>query len=377
MPLNRVLNSLESSVFDYNYKVAKGRIVVDKDSGVRAIHNVHGEIISKKRGAEVRALDMPPLPIATQSQIERIYKYQEDISGVHDPSLGRVPPGARSGTMLNEMKQSDSSSQQDFVDNLEDFLTIVANKLLKKISENYTTVKVIQDLGEKGEDAKYFAVVGEKFKSKKGEDKNKFKIGPDFVDLVTIGKENQIRVTIGSWLGYTKEMMQEQTLKLLQLNAIDQATFLRLWEFGDVDKIVQETRKKQMLQSIMNKPQGDVKTVDPYVENDMMTLERKPVMPDPHDDHWVHITIHQDALGQGSDDLVGKHILAHQIYLKSDQGIDMTPPAPAQPPMGGQMGGGQPPQGINPQDVQRQQMVQSQGQPPPQVGGGMPPTMGQ
>jgi hypothetical protein len=385
MPLNRVLNSLESSVFDYNYKVAKGRIVVDKDSGIRAIHNVHGEIISKKRGAEVRALDMPPLPIATQSQIERIYKYQEDISGVHDPSLGRLPPGARSGTMLAEMKQSDSSSQQDFVDNLEDFLTVVAQKLLKKIAENYTTVKVIQDLGNKGEDAKYFAVVGEKYKSKKTEDKNKFKIGPDFVDLVQIGKDNQIRVTIGSWLGYTKEMMQEKTLKLLQLNAIDQSTFLKLWEFGDVDKIVQETRKKDMLKSIMNKPQGDVKTVDPYVENDMMVLERKPVMPDPHDDHWVHITVHQDALGQGADDLVGRHIEAHQTYLKSEQGIDMTPDQPAQPDMGmgGQppMGGAPPTPGINPADQGRQNIVQGQQPPmatqpqPGDMGGGTP--MGQ
>jgi hypothetical protein len=287
--------------------------------------------------------------------------------------------------MLAEMKQSDSSSQQDFVDNLEDFLTVVAQKLLKKIAENYTTVKVIQDLGNKGEDAKYFAVVGEKYKSKKTEDKNKFKIGPDFVDLVQIGKDNQIRVTIGSWLGYTKEMMQEKTLKLLQLNAIDQSTFLKLWEFGDVDKIVQETRKKDMLKSIMNKPQGDVKTVDPYVENDMMVLERKPVMPDPHDDHWVHITIHQDALGQGADDLVGRHIEAHQTYLKSEQGIDMTPDQPAQPDMGmgGQppMGGAPPTPGINPADQGRQNIVQGQQPPmatqpqPGDMGGGTP--MGQ
>ena len=321
-------------------------------------------------------MDMPPLPIATQSQIERIYKYQEDISGVHDPSLGRLPPGARSGTMLAEMKQSDSSSQQDFVDNLEDFLIIVAQKMLKKISEHYTTVKVIQDLGNKGEDAKYFAVVGKGFKSKKGEEKNKFKVGPDYIDLATIGGDNQIRVTIGSWLGYTKEMMQEKTLKLMQLGVIDQLTFLKLWEFGDVDKIVQETRKKEMMKSIMNRPPTDVQAVDPYVENDMMVLEGKPIMPDPHDDHWVHIMIHQEALGQGADNLVGKHIEVHQMYLNSEQGIA---PEIAQPDMGGVP----PMEGIAPEDQARMQAVQRQQpsiatQPQPgDMGGGMPPIMGQ
>lgn len=375
MPLNRVLNSLESSVFDYNYKVAKGRIVVDKDSGIRAIHNVHGEIISKKRGSDVRALDMPPLPIAVASQIERIYRYQEDISGVHDPSLGRVPPGSRSGVMLAEMKQSDSTNQDHLVDNLEDFLTLVAKKLLNKIAENYDTPKVIHDLGYKEEDAKAFAIVGKNFKSKKeGNMKNKFKIGPDYVDLVQMGEDNNIRVTIGSWLGYTKEMMQEKTIKLLQLGAINQATFLRLWEFGNVDQIVQQTRKEAMLKAHLQQKPGEMKQVDPYVENDMMVLEGKPVMPDAHDDHAIHIAVHEEALGQGADDLVNKHIEVHQMYLETQGGINsamsMQDSSQSQPsaPQGIQ--------GIAPQDQQGAQQVQQQDLQPLQ-GGASPGGMAQ
>src|SRR3990167_6604090 len=356
MPLNRVLNSLESSVFDYNYKVAKGRIVVDKDSGVRAIHNVHGEIISKKRGSEVRALDMPALPIATTNQVERIYRYMEDISGVHDSSLGRMPPNRQSGVTLSEMKQSDSTNQDHLVDNLEDFLTLVAKKILRKISENYSTVKVIQDLGYKEEDAKYFAVVGKDFKSKKGEPTNKFKIGPDYVDLAVIGTDNNIRVTIGSWLGYTKEMMQEKTIKLLQLGAIDQSTFLRLWEFGNVDSIVQETRREQMLKSRLQQKPGEMKSVDPQVENKMIVQEAKAVMPDTHDDHYIHIAYHQEALGLGGDELLQKHIEAHQMYLAQEEGA----PVPAE----------QPDMGM--EDQLRNQQVQEQQIPP----NGQPPVVG-
>ena len=341
MPINRVINSLESSVYDYNYKVSKGRIVIDKDSGVRHISNVHGEIISKNKGAEVRALDMPSLPVATQNQIERMYKYQEDIGGVHDSSLGRVPPGSRSGVMLAEMKQSDSTNQQDLVDGLEDFLEEVGRKMLKKIGKHYTTMKVIKDLGFKGEEEKYFAVVSDKADLKGKLDKkhqHQVKVGPDWIDLVKIGEDNNVRVTIGSWLGYTKEMMQEKTLKLLQLGAIDQKTFLRLWEFGDIDSIIQETRTEQLLKSKLQKPvnPNDPGSEDQYglalTENEMMTLEGKEMPVDMHDDHLVHIALHQEALGKGNDEIVGKHIEIHQSYSESRAGNSSEKPNLGVPP---------------------------------------------
>lgn len=342
MPINRVINSLESSVFDYNYRVAKGRIVVDKDSGVRAIHNVHGEIISKNKGAEVRALDMPSLPVATQNQIERMYKYQEDIGGVHDPSLGRVPPGSRSGVMLAEMKQSDSTNQQDLVDGLEDFLEEVGRKMLKKMAKHYTNMQIIKDLGYKGEESKYFAVVGEKSKIKEKKIKgheHQVKVGPDWVDLVKLGEDNNVRVTIGSWLGYTKEMMQEKTLKLLQLGAIDQKTFLRLWEFGDINQIVEQTRVEELLKSKLANPQDpNSGQEDQYglamTENEMMTLEGKEMPVDMHDDHMVHIALHQEALGKGNDEIVGKHIEMHQSYM--GEGANNTPEKPNIANLGGQ-----------------------------------------
>lgn len=370
MPLNRVLNSLESSVFDYNYKVAKGRIVVDRDSGVRAIHNVHGEIISKNRGAEVRALDMPPLPVAVASQIDRINRYIEDVGGAHDASLGRVPAGVKSGVGVAELKQADATSQDDLVDNLEDFLTLVGQKMLGKIAENYTEKKVVQDLGYREQQAKYFAVVSAKSYKKPKETvpghENQVKVGPDWLDIAVIGKDNNVRVTIGSWLGYTKEMMQEKTLKLLQLGAIDQKTFLKLWEFGDVDQIVQQTRVETMFKSQLGQ-QGGVKKVDPYVENDMMVMEGKPVMPDSHDDHWVHVAVHQEALGKGRDDLIGNHIQAHMVFMGQTPSMDDGSGQQDQGQQPGQDQGGQPQQGINPQDMQRQQQVQSQQLPPPQT----------
>jgi hypothetical protein len=206
MAVNRVINSLESSAFEYNYRVAKGRIVVDKDSGVKQIHNVHGEIISKNRGSEVKALDMSPLPVAVPQQIERMWRYLEDISGLHEASLGRIPTGVKSGVGVAELKQADATSQDDLVDNLEDFLEEVARKLLKVIAKNMDTYQIIKDLGAREGQEKYFVAIGGKFNKKKGKaqipgHEGQIKMGADWFDIAEIKEDNHVRVNVGSWLG--------------------------------------------------------------------------------------------------------------------------------------------------------------------------------
>lgn len=332
MPVNRVINSLESSAFEYNYRVAKGRIVVDRDSGVRAIHNVHGEIISKNRGAEVKALDMAPLPVAVPQQIERMWRYAEDISGVHEASLGRVPTGVKTGVGIAELKQADATSQDDLVDNLEDFLSEVAFKMLKKIADNYSSYKVIKDLGVRNGDEKYFVAIGKGFgkgKKKAGDEMGRpgqVKIGADWFDVAEIADDNNIRVQVGSWLGYTKEALQQKVLQYYQLQLIDQKTALKLLEFGSIDEIIQQTRiegllKKPPVIGPNGQPQPDQMDLA-MTENEMM-LEGQDMPVSENDDHVVHIAIHQEALGRGADQLVGMHIAKHQVYLgQGHTGVD-------------------------------------------------------
>lgn len=356
MPLNRVVDSLESSNYDYATRMAKGRIVVDKDSGVDAIHTVHGEIIRKNRGADVRNLEMPNLPNSVNLLVERMLRYQEDIGGVHDHTLGRNATGARSGVQIAELKQSDSTSQDDLVDNLEDFLEEVAKKILKKIAKHYTSYHVIHALGYKDADAKAFAVVGEKSKLKSGNSMyggKKVKIGPDVLDLAVIGEDNMIRVTIGSWLGYTKEASQQKALDLVKAGIIDQKTALSVYEFGNIDEIIQRTRMEQVLKKNFNAQPGQPGEIDAYslamTENDMMTVENKDMPVKESDDHLVHIAVHQEALGKGNDDLVLKHIAIHDMYLGngptavSQEQPQPQPPQQAQSPMAQQFQPSQPP----------------------------------
>lgn len=324
MPINRVTDSVESSIYDYITRVAKGRFVVDKDSGVDAIHTVHGEIIRKNRGAEVTNLPMPNLPHSVNLFIDRMNRYQEDIGGVHDHTLGRNASGARSGLQIAELKQSDSTSQDDLVDNLEDFLEEVAHKVLRKIARHYKGYHVVRALGRQDNEMKAFAVIGSKADKKLKEGNKelysgkKVKIGPDVLDLVEIGEDNLVRVTIGSWLGYTKEAAQEKALKLAEAGLISQNEVLAVYEFGDINGIIQRTRQEKLLKKNLESP-AQPGQVDDYslaqTENEMMVVENKDMPVKDTDDHLVHIALHQEALGRGNEDLVLKHIQIHQIKL--------------------------------------------------------------
>lgn len=712
MAVNRVINSLESSAFEYNYRVAKGRIVVDKDSGVKQIHNVHGEIISKNRGSEVKALDMSPLPVAVPDQIQRMWRYMEDVSGIHEASLGRLPTGAKcvdlstkcltkkgfvtmdqlrngdeiytvnqktlkgewqpliaihkyedyqgeiyrfnnrnidavvtpnhkwlvkrafsgqhllvetntamsedkvllgaryeqgkvdkvysdefvelvgwvltegtyrkekswrisisqsykanpekceriittvskntndfflldeektdalrvcfskdlgkkiremfpdkvltydfvnsltveqmeilkkamvlgdgnirgnnerffnteqrmidvfvymcvllgytchvkwyqrsknpklrdyaevsikrskytmafykskkdkesfvkvtneklyvwcpetvngtfiaerngkiyvtgnSGIAISQLQSADSNSQDDLVDNLEDFLEEVARKLLKVISENMDGYQIIRDLGTREGEEKYFVAIGEQFNKKKGKKgipghENQIKMGADWFDIAEIANDNHIRVNVGSWLGYTKEAMQQKVIQYYQLQLIDQNTALKLLEFGDIDTIVQQSRLEALLkrppqQGANGQPQTDQFGLA-MTENEMM-LEGKNMPVSENDDHIVHIALHQEALGRGADHLIGLHIDKHMVYLNSGQtqgntGNGMSASLPGQTPTAPSQGP-QAPQGSQ-APTQPSNMPSPQGMPSAPSPMGMPPGQGQ
>lgn len=369
MAINRVINTLESSTLEYNSRVAKGRFVVDRDAGVRAIHNVHGEIISKNRGSQVQPLDLPPLPVSVPNQIERMIGYGEDISGVHAATLGRVPTGVRSGVAVAELKQADSTSQDDLVDNLEDFLSDVAFKMLQKVADNYSSYQVIRDLGARDGEEKYFVAIGQKFakgKKKSGDalgHPGQVKIGPDWFDVAEIGDDNNIRVTVGSWLGYTKDALQQKVIQYYQLQLIDQKTALKLLEFGDIDSIIQQTRTESLLKKNMQTPgqAGQVDQMDLAMTENQMMLEGKEPPVENSDDHLVHIAIHQEALGRGMDPIVEDHIQKHMIYAQNGLGQPATPEQP-QPQGGGAPQGG-PGAGFNPTGSQQ---PAPQGPPPGQ-----------
>src|SRR3990167_4374975 len=240
----------------------------------------------------------------------------EDLSGVHDVSLGRLPGTIRSGVAIAELKQADATNQNDLIDNLEDFLARSGRKILKLVAENWNTSKLISVTGLGGK-PEYFMAIGEQgnIKNKK---KNKYTFGEMDLPLAIIGADNEVRVQVGSWLAYTKEARQEKLKELFRLGAIDQKTYLEYSEFADIDGIVERTRDEALLQSkrgqagrsVQNQFSGNIQLTDEELalaENElMMEGVDQPVHPD--DDHQIHISIHKE---HADDDIVRAHMNEH------------------------------------------------------------------
>jgi len=334
IPINRVIDSLESHIFEYNHLFARGRFVIDKNSGIRLIVNQHGQIIEKNRGSTVTSLPITPLPNAPFQQLINMRQHFEDISGVHDASLGRIPAGVKSGIGIAELKQADATNQSDLVDNLEDFLSRAGGRILKLVAEHWNTSKLINVTGEGGK-PEYFMAVGERGKSKKKKDE--FTFGEMKLPLATIGAENEVRVKVGSWLAYTKEARQEKLKELFRLGAIDQKALLEHMEFGDIDGIMERTRQERLLQGRAGAPSQSVQRMTgqemsdeelALAENELM-LEGKDQPVEPDDDHEVHISVHrelQDDRKQGH--VIKAHINEHLSLARWQRGQESQPFSP-------------------------------------------------
>jgi hypothetical protein len=345
IPINRVIDALESHIFEYNHIFARGRFVIDKNSGVRIIMNQHGQIIEKNRGSTVQSLTIAPLPPSPREQIAAMRTYLEDISGVHDVSLGRLPGTLRSGTALAELKQADATNQADLVDNLEDFLSRAGRKILNLVAENWSTSKLISvtALGGKPE---YFMAVGESSNLAKKK-KNKFTFGEMELPLAVIGSDNEVRVQVGSWLAYTKEARQEKLKELFRLGAIDQKTYLEFAEFADIDGIIERTRDEALMQAQRSMPARNVeREFGVQLSDEQIALAENELMVDGHDqpvypddNHQVHLSVHAE---KESNDIVRAHMDEHIKMMRWVANVQAQPPGAA-PGAGGPQapGGGQ------------------------------------
>jgi len=335
IPINRVIDALESHIFEYNHFFAKGKWVIDKNSGVRVIVNQHGQIIEKNRGSTVTPVTVPPLPPSPQEQISNMRRYLEDISGVHDVSLGRLPGTIRSGTAIAELRQADSTNQSDLIDNLEDFLARVGKRILKLVADSWTTTKLVSVTGIGGK-PEYFVAIGEKG-GKRLKGTEKFKVGEKELPLAIIGSENDVRVQVGSWLAYTKDARQEKLKELFRLGAIDQKTYLQHAEFADIDGIIERTREERIFSANSGAKSKQIEkeygvSLDEeslaLAENELM-LEGVEQHADAGDDHETHKLIHKEV---SDTDLGKRHIAEHDQYMRWKNKMGATPLNSAIPP---------------------------------------------
>lgn len=231
IPVNKLLNRLESSLAEYNDIMNKGKWVSDKGAGVRVINNEHGQIIEKKRGYDVRQEGINPLSAAIYTQIENANRYIEGIGGAHDAMMGRIPSGAKSGRAIEALQAGDANNLSEIVENLEEFLEEVYECVLYTVATKYQFARRVITTTKAGE-KQFLSFIGEEAVNK-----------PQ--DATVISKENAVDVKITSWLAHTSQARQEILKELYGMKVIDQQTVLEGYEIGAVADVIKRVKAEQ------------------------------------------------------------------------------------------------------------------------------------
>ncbi len=243
----RMLNLLNTQMLEYNHIVNRGRFIKDKNAGFRVINTREGQIIEKNPGKTVTPLNPPSINPMLDRQLSMAIQFIEDIGGQHQASMGATPSRVSSGDAIEALQLGDSNNIVDLRENFEDALALEASWILKMYSLFEKDGMVLSNQMADG-DTDTFAVVGQDAYAKTGTEVPKKYYVPengDYCDVATILSENQVKVSVTSQLGETKQARTNMLFRLVELG-MPLKIALDLLEFPNTTDIFQRIAQEQV-----------------------------------------------------------------------------------------------------------------------------------
>lgn len=316
-----MIEQLVSLQEEYNYTITRlagykkwmaGKVMIPRKSKISSKWDDEvGQLIFFNTGFGVPQYMNPPAPPAFLGEdIMRIRRDMEDIAGVHDTSLGRIPQQAKSGVAIENLSELDTSQLAPQLVSLEQKLSFFMETVLEIMQTKYAEGRFLEITGE---------LYGQEVKSFKGAD--------------IIGNR-RVRVSLGSSMPNSKQARQTFILELEKRGFISKEKAKELLEFGDVEGIYHSLDEQAAKE-----------------ENNNLIGDQFQVQAELWEDHPVHLKTHTDFMKTADwmklPDTVKKkfieHMKQHQQFLLAEStaaaGGEGKPPlsAPAMPPAGGGM----------------------------------------
>lgn len=245
----RMFNLLNAQLLEYNHIVNRGRILKDKNAGFKSIFAKEGQIIEKNAGKSVQVLPPPPLNPALQDQLANSEKWIEDIGGQHDASLGTTPSRVSSGDAIEALQLGDSNNISDLRDNFEDALGKEAAFILKMYSLFEKDGVVVQDELKDGTVDK-FGVVGNLANGGKIPDRYYMEDDGNYCDICAILPDNQVKVSVTSELGETKQARIQLLMSLVEMG-LPFKSLLEYLEFPDTSDVLSRIEEEEVANAML------------------------------------------------------------------------------------------------------------------------------
>ncbi len=299
VPLQKEYNRTRSQIIEAKNRMAKPQLMAPRGSvDVGRMTNEPGSVILYTPGFQ------PPTPLPLQSlpayviqELDIVARDMDDISGQHEVTKGRVPPGVTAATAISYLQEQDDSKLSHTIDAVEDGIEKMARHTLSYVGQFWDVPRIIKVIGES---ASFDAM------SLKGSD---------------LAGNTDIRVEAGSALPTSKAAKQAFIMDLMKMGFVDPAKGLQVLEIGGINKLYDD------LQTDIRQAQRE----------NLRMQNGQPVAVNTWDNHALHIETHNKfRKGQTFENLPDELKFIFEQHVAMHMAVSMGAPLPVQgdPAMG-------------------------------------------
>ena len=237
MPLNKSYDIFISKLEHKAKKLDTGRIVMQKGEDAKVLTTNDGEFIRYKR-FKPEVMEEASVPNAFMNAIELTERDMKE-QGVSMTSAAGLPTGVEAWRAIESLKEADFGSIGVQLDNLNECLTDLTEKLTEMLAYDMTDIEKVIMNDENGQ-PKAYRVIG-----KRGAEILKQGGGDMPEDVIVIDPNRTTMVEIESDMTWTKEGQRYFVLDLVKEGILPKETALETLKFGNtkdvVAKLIQES----------------------------------------------------------------------------------------------------------------------------------------
>ena len=223
IPLQKEYNRTRGQIIEAKNRMAKPQLIAPRGSvDASKITTEPGLVIQYTPGFDPpQPIPLASLPSYVIQEIDRILLDWNDISGQHEVTQGRVPPGITAATAISYLQERDESKLSHTYDSLEEGIEKIAKQTLSLVNQFWEDERVVKVTGPDGSfDAQAF----------RGSD---------------IEHGMDIRVEAGSALPVSKAAKQALIMDLMKMGFIDPNKGLEVMDMGGINKIYEQIQTDQ------------------------------------------------------------------------------------------------------------------------------------
>jgi hypothetical protein len=247
----KIYNKLYSLELEH-INLFRGKMIADKNSGVKVIENEAGLIIEKNPGKQV--MDAPPqqmgstIPLIKQS----IKRDLEEISGISSQFAGFAQFAGESGKHSQAMQEGASNNVSDILICFEEYLKDLIELILWNTANYVQVSRLIDITGNEGK-TEFYNVVGGETKAGKERSQELSQLKPREMEAkegpMTIIVPSNAKVTtdVSSWITWSEEEKLNRLIELFRYGIIeDKQTILEALRVGNLSEILERAEEKRV-----------------------------------------------------------------------------------------------------------------------------------